>query len=155
MKYNFVSFSIVIFVFFMTANTAAQTSKNNRRSMHDCKLSELNLTDEQQKKLDELKEGHFIEASKLRDELDKMRIDKRAMMRSDNLDKNNILDLTKKMNELKGKIALSGDEFRINVYELLTDQQKQDFRKFTPCHQKMGKRMMRPMSRLDRRGFCK
>lgn len=155
MKYNFVSLSIVLIVLLITAGAVAQPMKHGGKSMDGCRFNGLNLTEVQQQKIDALKENHFNEVSKLRDELDKMRIDKRAMMRADKLDKNSILELTKKMSELKGKIALAGETFRMNVYELLTDEQKQDFKKMGPRHERMEKRMMRHMPRNGRRGNCK
>jgi Spy/CpxP family protein refolding chaperone len=129
MKYNLLGVVVFLFSFLLIADTAAQSFGKGRGAGRGDgrQLTGLNLTEDQQTKVDKLRADHRNEVVGLRDELDRLRIDKRQMMRQTDVNKNEYLNLEKKMSSLREKIHLAGAEFRMNVYELLDAEQKEKF----------------------------
>jgi Spy/CpxP family protein refolding chaperone len=141
MKNHFLGAAVILLVFFFVADAAAQQYGRGRgpgRGDGQC-FTNLNLTQQQQDKVTKLRGDHFNEVNKMRDELDRLRIDKRAMMRQTNLNRNDYLNIEKKMSALREEIHLASADFRMNVYELLDADQKEQFSKGYYGNQKRGK----------------
>jgi len=151
MRYNIAAITIMMFVILFTTDAISQPHRFGRGG---CRFDGLNLTEDQQKKIDDLRESHQNEMGKLHDELDKLMIEKRSMMRGDNLDKRMYIDSEKRMSELREKIALNRAEFKMAVYDILTPEQKENFRKSGFGNDGMGKRGGGFHRNMDR-GFCR
>lgn len=130
MKYNLAAITIMMFVLLFSTDAISQPHRFGRGGKGNCRLDGLNLTEDQQKKIDDLRDSHWNEVGKLHDELDKLKIEKRTMMRGDNLDKRVYIDSEKKMSELREKIALTRAEHKMAIYDVLTPEQKEKFQKF-------------------------
>lgn len=87
-------------------------------------LEKLDLTKDQQEKVDKLKGNHQKEAGTLRDDLAKLRIDKKAMLREDNVKKDALLDVEKKMNDIQGKLAILNTNFMLDIRDVLSPEQR-------------------------------
>jgi periplasmic protein CpxP/Spy len=141
MKNHFLGAAIILLVFIFAAEAASQPFGRGRgqgRGDGSC-FTNLNLTQDQQDKVNQIRDNHFSEVNKMRDELDRLRIDKRSMMRQTDLNRNDYLNLEKKMSALREKIHLANADFRMNVYELLDADQKEQFSKGNFYPQKRGR----------------
>jgi Spy/CpxP family protein refolding chaperone len=151
MRYTIFGLAIMLLFVAATDNFAQRGGGKGRNWSPNCRLEALDLTQEQQTKIDDLRNQHQNEVGKLRDDLDRLRIDKRAALRNSNVDRNAYLDIEKKMSDIREKIALSGAEFRMDVLELLNDEQKE---KFSNMNFGKGNRgMMGGDGRMHRRNF--
>jgi Spy/CpxP family protein refolding chaperone len=151
MKYNFLGIAVILFSLAILTEAAAQPYGRGRGLGNEqgWRLSGLNLTQDQQDKITKLRTDHRNEVSKTRDDLDRLRIDKREMMRQNNINKNDYINLEKRMSSLREKIHLSGAEFRMQVYEILDTDQRQQLAQGTLGKGKKGK-----AGAQSKRGFC-
>jgi Spy/CpxP family protein refolding chaperone len=151
---NITAIMVALFLIVLAVEISAQPfgGKRGFRGGDGCRIEKLNLTDDQKAKINDLREKHMQQTGDLHDQLDKLRIDKRAMFRGEKLNRNEVLNIEKKMSQLREQIALSNAEHKLDIYELLTDDQKEQFLKDAP----RGMRGERggAMFRGNRR-FCK
>jgi Spy/CpxP family protein refolding chaperone len=129
-------------------DTSAQNRKFKRGDYGHRMIENLNLTDDQQTKVDDLRIKHQKEMIDLRSDLDKARLDVRELKNKKDFNRSDLLSLTEKMNNIKNKIALARTNHQMDVYELLDDKQKEEWKDFRPMgkEKRMGfhdKRMMR------------
>lgn len=87
----------------------------------------LKLTDEQAKKVKDLKLELEKNNIDLRSEIQKNRIDLKKLMSSKELDSKKILELTNKNSELQAKIKENHVKNLIEINKLLTEEQKEIF----------------------------
>lgn len=87
----------------------------------------LKLTDEQAKKIKDLRLDIEKKNIDLRSEIQKNRIDLRKLMSEKELDAKKILELTNKNSELQAKIKENHVKNLIEINKLLTDEQKEIF----------------------------
>jgi Spy/CpxP family protein refolding chaperone len=87
-----------------------------------CK-AELNLTDEQVAKIKAVNLDHQTEMIDFRADLAKLRATKHNEMTSDNPDRAKVLELTKEMNAVRGKIAVAQVSHMFAVRDILTPEQ--------------------------------
>jgi Spy/CpxP family protein refolding chaperone len=144
---------IITMIILISALQISAQPFGNRKGMggrdKGCRIDNLNLTEEQLSKINPIRENHYKNVGELRDELDRLRIDKRSMFRTSDINKNDYLSLEKKMSQLREKIALSGAEFRMEIYEILTDDQKKELNK-----ENKGNRSGAFFKNQNRRGIC-
>jgi Spy/CpxP family protein refolding chaperone len=155
MKFNFLGVAIILFSFLLITDAAAQSYGRGKGAARGdgWRMANLNLTQDQQDRIEKLRTDHFNEAGRLRDELDRLRIDKRSMMRETDLNKTNYLNLEKRMSGIREKISLSRAEFRMNIYELLDADQKEKFTRGGFGYQMKGRAGANFRDNV-RRGFC-
>ncbi len=82
MKNTLITFLSIIFIFALFADVTAQTRKDRKERsprMHE----QLNLTEEQESKLDELRNRHEKQMIDMRAELDKARLEHQQLRSSD------------------------------------------------------------------------
>ncbi len=90
-------------------------------------FDKLNLTDEQKSKIEDLRIEHQKAMIDLRADMQKKRLAVKEMMLKGNYSRSDYLNLINDLNSAKNKIAASRANHRMDVYELLTDQQKKIF----------------------------
>lgn len=123
MKNTLITFLSIIFIFALFADVNAQMRKDRKERsprLHE----ELNLTAEQESKLDDLRNEHQKQMIDLRAELDKARLENQTLRRSDELNRSDILDQTNKMNSIKNKMAEMRTNHFMDVYSNLNDEQR-------------------------------
>ncbi len=123
MKNTIVAFLSAIFIFATISDANAQKRGDMRQNfnrMHE----QLNLTDQQKAKVEELRLKHQEQMIDMRAELEKARLENQKLRNSDNLNRSDVISQTKKMNNIKNNMAESRVNHKMDVYELLTDEQR-------------------------------
>ena len=115
-------------------------------------MNELNLTDAQQKKVNQLRFDNQQKAIDLKAQIEKKRLAIREMMVNNDVNGNKLLTLTNSISDLQSKMKSSKVKMWLNVYNILNkDQQKLWTKHFSA----MGNRMSRGFHEnfMGRRGF--
>lgn len=123
MKNTIIALFSVIFVLALLSDANAQKRRDMRQN-YPRMQEQLNLTDQQENKLEDLRTSHQEKMIDLRAELDKARIENKRLRRSENINRNELLNQTKKMGEIKNKMAEARTNHYMDVYESLTDEQR-------------------------------
>ncbi len=147
MKNTIVGLLTVVILFLLVTDVNAQ----KRRVMteyQDRIHAQLNLTDQQKNKLNDLRFKHQEQMIELRAELDKARLELQKLRRSDKLNRTDFINQTKNMNSIKNKIAEARANHLMDVYELLTDEQRKIWDDLKPDRQ--GFKLFRNKNRFDR-----
>jgi Spy/CpxP family protein refolding chaperone len=103
----------------------------------------LNLTQDQKDKIDDLRTSHQKKMIDLRSELQKARLDARDFRNSDNISRSDGVKSVERINKIENEIALLRVNHRMDIYELLTPEQKQawkEFRNDFPRHKMWNKK---------------
>lgn len=142
MKQTLISALTVIFILILVTDANSQIRREMRdRTPYIHEL--LNLTADQESKLDELRDKHQAEMIDLRAELDKARIENQKVRRTDKLNRTEVLNQTKKMNEIKNKMAEARTNHFIDVQNILTEEQRKiwnDWKSDRPGYRDFQKR---------------
>jgi Spy/CpxP family protein refolding chaperone len=91
----------------------------------------LNLTEEQQEKADILKLAHQKEMVDLKANLEKRKIEMAELKNKGNYTREEFLAKTNDIISARNKIALSLANHQMDVYQLLDDNQKKEWNKFS------------------------
>jgi Spy/CpxP family protein refolding chaperone len=91
-------------------------------------IERLNLTDAQKDKIAELRTKHQTKMVDLRADLQKSQIALRELKGSKDYNRKNVTAAVEKVNKIKAEIALTAANHRMDVYEILTDEQKEIWR---------------------------
>lgn len=105
-------------------------------------IKKLNLTDEQKDKVHVFQEKHEKTMIDLKADLQKAVIDKREIVRKGNIDRKSFLDANDKIMNIKNKIGSEMANHKMDIYAILTPEQKQKAEKmavFFFDNHKMGK----------------
>lgn len=100
------------------------------------------LTEEQERKMDELRLKHIREVMPLMTDLQVKEIELAALWRADDLDAAKILAKVKEINEVRNKLQLARVNQRLARYQVLTKEQRQQ-----------GRRHLRGMGRMRGMGM--
>lgn len=123
MKNTMIGLLSLLFVFALFNNADAQKRRDMRDNFHRMHEN-LNLTEQQKSKLEELRYKHQDQMIDLRAELNKARLENQKLRRSDKLNRTDFLNQTKKMSSIKNKMAESRANHFMDVYETLNDEQR-------------------------------
>lgn len=88
---------------------------------------DLNLSDDQQKKFDDLDLQHEKKMIDLRAELDKARLAKHELINKGNFSKNDYLSAEEKIMQAENKIRMEKEKLKMDKYTLLDEKQKKIF----------------------------
>ena len=123
----FVLFFVVLFV--GSSLTFAQPHRKMQRGDNNCWLEQnLNLTDQQEETLSNLRYDHQMKASELRTKVQQNRLTIQKMFDDDNIDRNEIMKLVDENNSLRGELRKMRVDMRIETNSLLTDEQKAELK---------------------------
>ena len=124
MKKIFVFLMAVSFVF--AGNLFAQKNqvgpKNPAR--HNAFMQQLNLTEQQEAKFNNIQNDHQKEAIDLRAEIQKNQLEIKSMMQSGNIDEGKLKSLTNKNSELHAQMQNSRTEMWLKINNILDQNQK-------------------------------
>ncbi|MCE1187711.1 MAG: periplasmic heavy metal sensor [Ignavibacteria bacterium] len=98
---------------------------------HGMMLRKLDLTKEQLAKIEDLRTAHQKNMIDLRADLKKLQISKRDMLEKGNLDRKDFLALEEKITKAQGNIRLAMANHKMDVYGILTAEQKDKLAKMT------------------------
>lgn len=108
----------------------------------------LNLTEEQQNKIEQLRIDNQKAMIDLRADMQKQRLAMKELMQKGNYTRADYLNMVNQMNASRDKIATAMANHRMDVYELLNDQQKKIFNE----HPMMGGRFGEGRGMFDGNG---
>jgi len=103
----------------------AQKKDNPRSRDYRGDLKEqLNLSEDQEKKIETLRLSNKESMIKLKSDLELKELEVRKLKLSDKFSRNEMINLTKEMNEIKNQIALTRTNHQMDVYDILDDSQR-------------------------------
>ncbi len=91
----------------------------------------LNLTEEQQEKVDVLKLAHQKEMIDLKANLEKKEVEMAELKNKGNYTREEFLNKISEIISARNKIALSLANHQMDIYQLLDDNQKKEWNKFS------------------------
>ena len=97
-------------------------------------LAKLNLTDEQTAKIKALREAHLKDVKPLRDKMFSKRGDLKLLWLEPNPDKEKILAVQREIRELRDQMEDKATAHRVDVFNLLTPEQKEKAKAAFPGH---------------------
>jgi Spy/CpxP family protein refolding chaperone len=130
---NFILFLVITVI--AAGSSFAQPRWQGRMLMHE----RLNLTEEQQKQIEEIRFTHRDEMIDLNADIQKQTLNLRKLRTSGDLNRAEYLKEVEKLNELKSQKAVKRAEHQMEVRELLTPEQREQLRSFDKQMRK-GKR---------------
>ena len=128
------------FTFWSIAQQHNKSWEGNQR--HERIAEKLNLTEEQQSAIEQLKIENQKEMIDLKSDLEKKKLELKELKSEGNYTRDVFLNLVKAINNAKNNIALAKANNRMDIYELLTAEQKKSFDKMGKDfgkHKKMRK----------------
>lgn len=128
MKSRFVVLLTLIISLLFITQSFSQKRMHQRDEMRKEFISDLNLTEDQSDKFDELRSENHKVMIDLRAELEKKQVEMRELQKSENLSRADLLAKVEEINEIKNQKALLKANHQMNVYEILDDPQKEMWR---------------------------
>jgi len=117
---------VAVLMLVFTAGISAQPSPGNGMGRGKALMAKkLNLTADQQKKIDELRTGHQRKMIDLRADIAKLQLDKKEMLKKGNYDRKTFLALDEKIIKQRNVIQTARANHQMDVYELLDSNQKE------------------------------
>jgi len=104
--------------------------KKERMQFKERVMEKLDLTDQQEEQIETLRLKHQKEMIDLKADLKKQELTLKELKSKKNFTRNDFLNTVKKISEAKNNIALAQANHKMDVYELLTDEQKDKWLKF-------------------------
>jgi Spy/CpxP family protein refolding chaperone len=86
--------------------------------------AQLNLSEDQEKKIEALKLSQEEKMIKLKSEMELKELEMRKLKSSDKFSRTEIIDLTKDINSIKNEMALARANHQMDVYDLLDENQR-------------------------------
>jgi Spy/CpxP family protein refolding chaperone len=127
------------FVTILLAQKFNRPNNNFQNNNYGYCLNNLNLSTEQKDAITKLQTQHQNEMIDFRSQIDKINLQIQNERMKLNPDGNKIKNLITQRNEIKTKMDLARESHRQSVYNLLTDEQKQNFYNNRPIGLGMGK----------------
>ena len=110
----------------------------------------LNLTDEQQEKADALKFDHQKEMIDLKANLEKKKVEMAELKNNGNYTREEFLNKVNEIISARNSIAISLANHQMDVYQLLDDNQKKEWNKFSgEFGERREKRIMKMMKDVE------
>jgi len=110
----------------------------------------LNLTDEQQEKVEVLKLAHQKQMIDLKANLEKKEVEMAELKNKGNYTREEFLSKTNEIISARNEIALSLANHQMDVYQLLDDNQKKEWNKFSSeFGEKRQRRIMKMMKDVE------
>ncbi len=149
-RITLIPLTTVLFLSFTIWNIAQQGDYlYSGHQKHERFAEKLNLTEEQQTAIGELRIKNQREMVDIKTDLQKKKLDLKELKIKGNYSREEFLNLVRKMNDSKSNIALAAANSKMDIYELLTDEQKKMFDKMGKRYRKHRKMMKNKMMRDD------
>ena len=135
---------IAILSFLSIQNVFAQERNRQRDNCKQQCLNKLDLTDEQQEKIETMKLDHQMDMIDLKANLEKKKLELEELKNEGNYTREEYINEVEVINAAKDVIAIAKANFRMDVYELLDADQKKEWNEFSNnCGERKGKRNMK------------
>ncbi|NWG28509.1 MAG: periplasmic heavy metal sensor [Ignavibacteriaceae bacterium] len=151
MRIRIISLAVLIAAIMISQDLFAQEMMIRKRDRDHMQLHQkLNLTAEQQEKIDALKLGHQKEMIDLRANLERKNLELVELKSKGNYTREEFLSKTNEIISARNKIALSFANHQMDIYQLLDDNQKKEWNKFShDIGEQKNKRMMKMIRNID------
>jgi len=155
MKTNLIILTVFLSALFISGNIYSQEfpGKNREKRMMEFKdkmKDRLNLTDEQMDKIEALKLSHRKEMIDLRANLEKKEVELAELKNTLNFSRDSYMNKINEIIAAKNKIEIARANHQMDVYQLLTDQQKKEWNKITEMMHNTKHREVRKMRFMDK-----
>ena len=100
---------------------------------HKMMMEKLNLTDTQKEAVEELHFSHKREMIDLKAAIEQVKLDKNELLSKGNYTRDDYLNKVKAISDAKEKMALAKANHRMDVYDLLTEEQRKTFNEIKCC----------------------
>ena len=129
-KLNLAGIAVILFIALIS--TQFVYGQMEKREMHQgfqqkMMMEKLNLTDSQQEAVQDLRFNHKYEMIDLKADLEKKMLAMKELKRRGNYTRDEFLSKVKSISDAKENIALAIANHKMDVYELLTDDQRKIF----------------------------
>ena len=150
MKSKMIVFIAILSAFLVSQSLFAQEMRQGRDRNQFKIHQKLNLTEEQQEKVDILKLNHQKEMVNLKANLEKRKIEMAELKNNGNYTREEFLSKTNEIISARNQIALSLANHQMDVYQILDETQKKEWNKFSKNFgERREKRMMKMMKDVD------
>lgn len=141
---------VVVIPLILSNNIFAQGKIQQKEQFQKQMHQQLNLTDEQQTKVDNMKFTHQKEMIDLKATLDKKELELRELKNKGNYTRDEYLNKVNEIISARNKIALSVANHQMDVYQILDENQKKEWNKMSHqfCEQR-EKRVHRMLRNID------
>jgi len=121
--------TILIIVLFSTQFGYSQMERTGMHQGNHYKMmkEKLNLTDTQNEAVEELHFSHKREMIDLKADIEKKNLDRQELFTKGNYTRDDYLNKVKAISDAKEKMALAKANHRMDVYDLLTEEQRKIF----------------------------
>lgn len=117
--------AVVIAIAFVAQDNFAQKKfREKGKEFREDFKKQLNLTEEQEKKIEQLRLAHQEQMIKFRSDVELKELEIRKLVSSDNVTRSEMIKLTKEMNAIKDEIELARVNHKMDVYDNLDANQK-------------------------------
>jgi len=142
---------IVILYVLLVSQTLFAQEVTQERHRDQLKIHQkLNLTDEQQEKVEVLKLAHQKQMIDLKANLEKKEVEMAELKNKGNYTREEFLSKTNEIISARNEIALSLANHQMDVYQLLDDNQKKEWNKFSSeFGEKRQRRIMKMMKDVE------
>jgi Spy/CpxP family protein refolding chaperone len=146
----------------ISGNLFAQQKQKPKMNFRQNMIEKLNLTDAQKDKISDLRSKNQKEMIDLRADLEKKMIDMKDLKKDPKLTRDGLISAVKDINGIKDQIAIARANHMMDLYEVLTPEQKKIWQENKPmmrddmrmmfkdgksCHGRFGR------GKFDRSGF--
>jgi len=151
MKFKILAFIAIISALLISRDLFAQEMMVHERNKNKMQIHQkLNLTEEQQVKVEALRFSHQKEMVDLKANLEKRKIEMAELKNKGNYTRDEFLGKTNEIISARNKIALSLANHQMDVYQILDETQKKEWNKFSSeFGEKRQKRIMKMMKDVD------
>jgi Spy/CpxP family protein refolding chaperone len=149
-KIKLLAFVVIISAVLIAKDLFAQ-EMIHERDRDQLKIhQQLNLTEEQQEKADVLKLAHQKEMIDLKANLEKKEVEMAELKNKGNYTREEFLNKISEIVSARNEIALSLANHQMDIYQLLDDNQKKEWNKFSGNFgERRQKRIMKMMKDVD------
>jgi len=146
MKNLIVVLSVLFIISFFNQPVLSQNREQSKTKNYRVDMKEqLNLSEDQEKKIEVLKLSQEEKMIKLKSEMELKDLEMRKLKSSDKFSRTEIINLTKDINAIKNEMALAKVNHQMDVYDLLDENQRKIWldtqEKFGHMKHKMKDRM--------------
>jgi len=129
-RITIIPLTLIIFLSFTIWNIAQQRDHSwNGYQKHGRFAEKLNLTEEQQSAIAELRINNQREIVDIKADLQKKKLDMKELKNKGNYSRDEFLNIVEAVNNSKNNIAIAVANNRMDIYKLLNDEQKKTFDK--------------------------
>lgn len=125
MKNLILAFTMLFAITIVSPELYSQTKDHQRGKDLRMEIKkQLNLTEDQEKKIETLRFSHQESMIKLKSDFELKELEMRKLKSSENFSRSSIINLTKEIIAIKGDISLAVTNHQMDIYDLLDANQK-------------------------------